>query len=372
MKQKNNAIRMFVPFMSLDISESLEPVLRSGWIGEGPKVHEFETKLSRIVGVPHVVTVNSGTSALHLALVLAGVQRGDEVITTAQTMLATSSSILQQGAKPVFADIQYETGNLSPTSIEKKVTKKTKAILVVHWGGYPCDMNEIHRIAKKHNLIVIEDAAHALGATYHNKPIGSLSPLTTFSFQAIKLITTGDGGAIAIKSSRTFNQARRLKWFGIDRDKRKASELGEPLFNVSELGYKYHMNDINATIGLCNLTHLRNLLRQRRKNAKRLNSALNKIQGITPHLQAPDRQSAYWLYLVHVEKRLNFIRMMKDRGIETSVVHSRIDSNSIFGGLTQELEQLESYNKTHLALPIHNSLTDEDVSYMIDTIRSGW
>jgi perosamine synthetase len=171
-------------------------------LSEGRLVKEFEEKLEKELGLKNPIAVNSGTSALHLAIVLAGIGPGDEVILPAQTFIATGLVIAQEKAVPVFADIQYKTGNIDPNKIEEKITKKTKAILVVHWGGTPCDMDEIHTIAKKHKLVVIEDAAHALGATYKKRPIGSISDFTCFSFQAIKHLTTGDGGAVCVKDPK--------------------------------------------------------------------------------------------------------------------------------------------------------------------------
>ncbi|MCR4336256.1 MAG: aminotransferase class I/II-fold pyridoxal phosphate-dependent enzyme, partial [Candidatus Omnitrophica bacterium] len=214
-------------------------VLKSGYVGQGPVVDELEKYFKDVSGAPYNVTVNSGTSALHLAVILAGVNRGDEVITTAQTMMATSHAILMQGAKPVFADVQLSSGNIDPMDIEHRITKKTKAILVVHWAGCPCDMDEIHSLARRHNLMVIEDAAHAIGATYKGRPIGSISPMTCFSFQAIKHVTGGDGGMLSLLNEENKIFASRLRWFGIDRDQRKPTLLGEHEWDVTQLGYKY-------------------------------------------------------------------------------------------------------------------------------------
>jgi perosamine synthetase len=174
--------------------ESAAEVLKSGWINQGCKVKQFESELCTRLGLCRPVTVNSGTAALDLALALAGVVPGDEVILPAQTFIATGMVILGRQAKPVFADIQLQIGNICPESISQKITERTKAIIPVHWGGYPCDLDEINNLAKTHNLTVIEDAAHALGASYKGKSIGSISRLTAFSFQAIKHLTTGDGG----------------------------------------------------------------------------------------------------------------------------------------------------------------------------------
>ena len=194
--------------------------------------------------------MNSGTSALRLALALIGVGPGDEVISTPYTMVATNTAILEQYAKPVFADIKYHSINIDPADIGHRISDRTKAIMCVHWGGYPCDMDEIHKIASDYKIPVIEDAAHALGASYKNKPIGTISEFTTFSFQAIKHLTTGDGGLLSVKSESKFKEGLRRRWFGIDRANRKKTFIEDPVDDIKEVGYKYHMNDIAATIGL--------------------------------------------------------------------------------------------------------------------------
>ncbi|MFH1408654.1 MAG: DegT/DnrJ/EryC1/StrS family aminotransferase [Nanoarchaeota archaeon] len=364
-------IRMFSPYIADSCAEAVTQVLDSRYIGEGPKVAALEKAIKDRLNIPFPVALNSGTAAIHLALVMAGVKAGDEVITTAQTMMATSHAILAQQATPVFADIQYENGNIDPKDIGHRITPKTKAILVVHWTGYPCDMDEITEIAKKHSLLVIEDAAHALGATYKGRPIGAISPYTAFSLQAIKHITTGDGGMLSLTDKAKYDEARRRRWYGIDRENRKPSEDGEPIWDVTEVGYKYHMNDIAASIGLENMKHFSELFAQRKSFTKQYHEALKDISGITLMTKKDDRESANWLFALHVERRLDFIRMLKEKGIEASVVHNRIDTNAVFGGI-RDLPQLERYTKTHVCLPLHNSLTKDDIQTVIDAIKGGW
>ncbi len=365
-------LKMFSVYMSDKSIERVIKTLRSGFIGEGSVVKEFEDKLKEIVEIPFPVALNSGTSALHLALVMAGVKAGDEVITTAQTMMATSHAILHQQARPVFSDVQYGTANIDPNDIEHRITEKTKAILVVHWAGYPCNLDEIHTIARKYSLTVIEDAAHALGATYHGKTIGTISPFTCFSFQAIKHVTSGDGGALCLLSREQYEEALRRRWYGIDRVKRKPSILGEPEWNVTEVGFKYHMNDIAASIGLENLKLLPQLLQRRQAIASYYREHLQGISGLTLFESESDRTSAYWLFTMHVERRGDFVHMLRSKGIEASVVHLRIDTNDIFGSLRTDLPVLDKLTETHISLPIHNHLTDEDISYIVDCVKAGW
>lgn len=347
-------------------------VLQSTMVSEGAKVKEFEDALHTTLGIEHPVAVNSGTSALHLALVTAGIGPGDEVILPAQTFIATGFSILMCGARPVFADIDPSTGNLDPVSVRAKITERTKAIMLVHWGGYPCDVTEFDILAKEHHLIVIEDAAHALGAIYRDKPIGAISPLTIFSFQAIKHVTTGDGGAVACLSQAHFERARRLRWFGIDRMHDAPSILGERTYNLSEVGYKYHMNNVAAAIGLGNLIDFPQQLARRRAIAGRYRHALQKVSGVRLLRSDDDREGAYWLFTLLVERRLDFIKALQARAIPTSVVHLRIDRNGVFGGITPELTGQEKFDNEQIAIPIHSNLSDAEVEQVIEAIMKGW
>jgi perosamine synthetase len=365
-------ISMFKPYVNEKAIERVVQTLRSGWIGEGPAVKEFEREIGARVGNPHAVAVNSGTSALHLALLVAGVRAGDEVITTAQTMLASTQAILAVGAKPVYADIQYLTGNLEPSSVAAHVTERTRAVLGVDWGGYPCDWDELHAVVKDRPIAVIEDAAHALGARYRGRPIGSVCRYTCFSFQAIKHLTTVDGGMLTVSTPEERQRAARLRWFGLDRDLRQPSVLGEPIWNVKELGFKYHMNDVAASIGLGNLEDAEVNLRRRRDISARYREELARVPGLTLWERRSDRESADWLFSIHVERREDFCRALAARGVETSVVHLRIDRNDLCGGERPDLPVLRRFTDTHVSLPLHPLLTNDDISTVIAAVRKGW
>jgi perosamine synthetase len=347
-------------------------VLRSGFVSEGEMVRKFENGLTKKLGHVNPVAVNSGTSALHLGLTLAGVGPDDEVILPAQTFVASGLAVLMTGAMPIFADIQYETGNIDPESIKHEITDKTKAIMPVHWAGYPCDMDEINEIADNNNLVVIEDAAHALGASYNGKPIGSISDFTAFSFQAIKHLTTGDGGALCCLDDNHYREARNRRWFGIDRKNSKPSVLGERLFDVKKVGYKYHMNDIAAAIGLGNLEVFAEKLKSRRDIADIYRKELKNISGLQLLDYKDDRQSAYWLFTILVENRLEFINRMKEAEIPVSVVHRRIDRFSVFDRQTTGLVNQEKFDENQIAIPIHSGLTDENIHRIISSVNSGW
>ncbi|HWX17784.1 MAG TPA: DegT/DnrJ/EryC1/StrS family aminotransferase [Chthoniobacterales bacterium] len=346
--------------------------LRSGLISEGKQVKRFEEELIARFGMVRPVALNSGTTALHLALVLADVKAGDEVIIPPQTFIATGMAVLMQGAVPVFADIQYETANIAPNSIRKKITRRTKAIIPVHWAGYPCDLDEISEIARAENLAVIEDAAHALGATYHGEPIGAISRFTCFSFQAIKHLTTGDGGVLCCLRPEDEKRARIRRWFCIDRDNSTPSFLGERVYDADEVGYKYHLNDLGAAIGLGNLEVFPQVLARLREISNRYRREFSAVRGLTLLESKPDRRSADWLFTMLVERRDDFLRALQSRGVPASVLHQRIDRNSVFGGRRKDLLNMDRFNDHQASVPLHAGLSDEEVGTVIATVKAGW
>ena len=363
-------------YISAEAVELASETLRSGWVSEGPMVERFEKALAERFGMANPVAMNSETSALHLALVLSGVGAGDEVILPAQTFIATGAVILMCGAKPVFADIDQRTGNILPEEISVKVTPHTRAVIPVHHGGLPCDMREINAIATHAGISVIEDAAHAMGATYRGAPIGSFSRFTCFSFQATKHLTTGDGGALCCLFKDDYERARLLRWFGIDRKNAKPSILGEREFNVRQCGYKYHMNDLAAAVGLGNLQGFERRLVQRRQKASAWAVGLSGVSGIElmkyESCTVPKpRKHAYWFFSLLVERREDFIRKVASAGMEASVVHLRIDRNACFGG-PYDLPGQAEFERRHVALPVHEGVGMEAIQAVVQAIREGW
>jgi perosamine synthetase len=276
------------------------------------------------------------------------------------------------GAKPVFADIQPHTGNIDPVSIRAKITSRTKAVMPVHWAGCPCDMDEINALARAHNLAVIEDAAHALGATYKGCSVGSLSRFTAFSFQAIKHLTTGDGGALCCLDEQDYADAKRRRWFGIDRLRHLPSILGEREYNLETIGFKYHLNDLGAAVGLGNLLDLLDNLARHRRIAAAYQTNLQNVPGLTLLKYQPDRESSWWLFTVLVERRMDFIRALKDRGIPASVVHQRIDHNDVFGGPYHDLVNQHFFDERQVSLPIHVGLKNDDLENIVASVQEGW
>jgi len=365
-------IPLFTTFVHPTAAERVGEVLASTHLSEGKQVKAFEAKLTDELGLLHPAALNSGTSALHLALEVAGVGPGDEVILSAQTFIASAITIVQAGAKPVFADIYYENGNINPADIEHRITERTKAIMVVHWGGYPCDMAEIQAIATRHGLVVIEDAAHALGATYQGQAIGSISDYTCFSFQAIKHLTTGDGGALCARDEAKAKEVFRRRWFGIDRANSPVSEIGERVYDLTDVGYKYHLSDYAATLGLANMNGFPERMALRRQRVEQYQTGLQNVPGLTHFVHQSDRVSANWLFGFHVENRLAFIRSMKAQGVITSVVHDGIDHNTLFGGKRMELVNQRRFDETQIHIPLHDGLTAEQADYIIAAVKRGW
>ena len=364
-----------INFFNTTISEqgkkNVLDVLNSGMISAGKKADEFEVKLSEY-GLINPVTLNSGTVTMHLALIASGVGPGDEVIIPSQTFISTGLAVLYVGAKPIFADINKYDGNISVESIREKITNKTKAIIPVHWGGYPCDMDGIGKIAEEYGLSVIEDAAHAFGSKYKNKLIGSISRFTSFSFQAIKHLTTGDGGALCCLNSEDVVTVKRLRWFDIDRENSKTGVLGEREYDAVNVGYKYHMNDLSSSLGLGNLQVIEDRLSKIQNIASYYNEELSNVNGITLMDYKSDRESSYWLYPILVENRDAFVKKMKDNNIPVSVVHVGIDKNTVFGGKDMSLLNQRYFDNNQIHLPINDSLQKEDIKYIIETIKQGW
>ena len=344
---------------------NVKVVLDNGYLSEGVWVDDFERKVEETFGYKNCVALNSCTSALHLALVLAGVKVGDEVILPAQTFKSTGDVIIHCGAKPVFADIDRATGNISPEDAWRKATDKTKAVVCVSWGGTPANLSYLHDLCLTRGLALIQDNAHALGSTYDGKPIADYGDFSCFSFQAIKALTTGDGGMLTCKHPHDHYRAGKLRWFDIDRENDKVGFDGERMYDSHEAGFKYHMNNLAAAVGLGNLHGVK----ERQARRKWVADQYDQIHGLT---SANREGSSDWLYTCIIDNRDDFIRMMRSKNIPVSVVHNGIDRNSIFGGIDRSLANQRYWDEHHICLPCHSGLTDEDVQKVCDAVRGGW
>ena len=296
-------VPLFYPFIPKGVEAEVLDTLRSRWIGQGPKVDLFESKFQQqFLGDCKPLAVGSGTDALHLAYLLAGVKAGDEVICPVFTCTATNIPLLYIGARPVFVDIDPGSLNIDVKKIENLINDKTRAISVVHYGGLPCDMDALSALSKKYNVPIIEDAAQAIGASFADRKIGSISDFTVFSFQAIKHITSGDGGLLSIKDPELLEKAKRLRWFGIDRD---AKQGGIWENDIYEVGYKYQMTDLGAAVALAGLNQFDEMFAHRRMLAEKYANGLSsivdvKIVGKTFE-EASGCINANWLMTVFAE-----------------------------------------------------------------------
>jgi perosamine synthetase len=365
-------IVLFHPHVPPAAADAVTRTLQTRWIGQGPQVEEFERRFAeRFCPGRRAIAVSSGTSALHLAYVMAGIGEGDEVITPVFTCTATNIPLLYQRAVPVFADVQPDTLNIDPAHVRELVTARTRAIICVHYGGYPCDMDELHAIARERGIPVIEDAAHALGATYRGKAIGSISEFTMFSFQAIKHLTTGDGGMVVCKTDAEAMLAARLRWFGIDRQAKLLSRWEN---DIREVGYKYQMTDIAASMGLAGLLGFDETLAYRKKLLGRYCQGLRAIPGIEVVGADSDesREHAAWTCTILAERRPDLQRKLREAEIESDPVHFRNDQYTIFKRFRRDAPNMDRVEQRYLVLPLHTRMAEADVQRVCETIRSGW
>lgn len=364
------SIPLFYPTIPQAARDAVQHTLKSQWIGQGPKVELFENKFQQKFNTYPTVAVGAGTDALHLAYILAGLKRGDEVIAPVFTCTATNLPLLWEGINIKFADIEKDSLNISVDHVKSLITRKTKAIVIVDYGGLPCNLAALQSLADDHKIPLIEDAAHSLGAKYHDGYIGGLSDFTIFSFQAIKLLTTGDGGMLTIKNAGKVEKARRLRWFGIDR---KAKSLNNWDNQITEVGYKYQMNDIAASIGLATLPSVTSYIRHRRELFLEYKKLLKGIPGIKIlNDEEKNKTHAHWLMTVAVEKRKDFEKSMEAHRIGSSQTHYRNDRYKIFGGKRKDLPNMDAMEDKYTLLPLTGKMTIADVAYICKLIRRGW
>jgi perosamine synthetase len=378
-------IQLFEPVIRDESIEAVKRILKSGWIGMGPETESFERNFSRYIGCKYTVGLNSCTSALHLAMKLLGIRYGDEVITTPLTFVSTNHAILYEGGIPVFSDIDPVTLEIDPESVEINITKKTKAILVVHYGGYPVDMDRIRKISIQYNIPVVEDCAHACGAFYQARKIGSLSAINCFSFHAVKNLPMGDGGAVTTDSRIYEQRLKKLRWLGINKDTYSRTENDGVVdgkvyawkYNVDEIGYKYHMNDIQAAIGNSQLKYLDSDNKRRREIAGMYVSGLHDVKGIRiPKWYDSDFNAVYGivsaqhLFVILAERREDLITHLKNNGINPGVHYIRNDFFSMYSA--KRLLGMEDVQEKLLSLPMHVNLSDDDVKRVVSIIQKGW
>lgn len=371
-----------IPYSRQSIDEddikAVVDVLRSDFLTQGPKVQEFESALSEYCGSKYSVVFSSGTAALHAAYFAAGIGQGDEIITSPITFVATANASLYLGAKPVFADVEMQTGNIDPASAEKLITEKTKALVPVHYAGHPVDIDAIHDIAKRHNLIVIEDACHAIGAAYNGKKVGSLSDMTIFSFHPVKPITTGEGGAVLTDSKGYYEKLLMFRSHGITKEKFANSPHGDWYYEMHYLGNNYRLTDIQSAIGISQLSKLDMFIQKRKNIAQKYNEIFSGNKFFDLPKEKHYASSSWHLYPVqlkdtYAKKKDEIFRKLREKGLGVQVHYMPAYFHPYYVKMGYELgicPKAELFYKKQLSLPLHHAMSDEDIRRVIEEVNN--
>ncbi len=350
--------------------ESVVKVLQSDWITQGPSIDQFEKSLAEYCGAKFAVAVNNGTTALHVAYLAAGLKPGDEVITTSTTFVATSNMVLACGAKPVFCDIRLDTNNIDEDKIEKLITRRTKMIVPVHLAGQPCNMKKILKIAKKYKLKVVEDAAHALGASYQGKKIGSLqSDMTTFSFHPVKSITTGEGGAILTNSKKLYNKMRLLRTHGIVKN-------AQGFIEMKTFGYNYRITDFQAALGINQMKKLDTFIAKRQQIVVRYEEELQGCEQIILPQEVTGSKSSWHIYVIRVKNpkhRLPLINFLKSKGIGVNFHYPPVYSHPFYKRIIKckdkDFPETTKYAKSAITIPCYQDLSQKEAVFITEAIK---
>ena len=379
MTSKTMEIPFHKPYISDDEIAEVLDTLRSGWITMGPKTVKFEEEFAKYIGSKQAIAVNSGTAALHLALKAIDLKAGDEVVIPTTTFTATGEVVCYFNAKPILVDVDRRTHNIAISEIEKAITSKTRAIIPVHFGGQPCDMDEIKEIAKKRNLFVIEDAAHVLPAFYKTEKVGTISDITCFSFYSTKPLATGEGGMITTENPEWSDHMKVLRLHGISKDAwKRYSKEGSWYYEVTEAGFKYNMTDLQAALGLPQLRKVDRLWERRKEIAAKYTKAFVSLQEIVAPYIAPGRETSWHLYVIKLNvealkiDRNSLIEKLKEKGIETSVhfipLHRQPFYKNTFGYDSKDFPNAEWIYERSISLPIYPGMKDEEIDYVIENV----
>jgi len=362
-------IPLFTPHVGEEEINAVTEVLRSKWWGLGPKTQEFENRFASYIGSKYAIALNSATAGLHLSLKVLNITSG-EILVPAITFISTALAADYNNCTPVFVDVNEDTLTMDIEDLKRKITKKSKAIIPVHYGGHPCDMDEINQIAKEHNLFVIEDAAHASGAEYKGKKVGSLADMAVFSFHPVKNLATGDGGMITTNDEEVNKRLRKLRWCGINKDTfTREGKSYSWYYEIDELGYKFHMNDINAAIGLAQLAKLDNFNNRRREIFEKYNTELKNI--VQTPIEKEHIKSAIHNYAIKVpeEKRDALMDFLAQKGISTGVHYFPLHLHPIYKHIKADVPVSDRIWKKIVLLPMFPDLTKEQIEYIISSVK---
>ena len=341
----------------------LQSVLYGGMLAEGEYVYEFERRFAEHFGLPEVLGFSSGTAALHVAMLSCGVQPGDEIITTSMTAEPTNTTIIQVGAIPVFADVDPDSGNLDPDSVEACIGPRTRAILVVHYAGYPARLSALRDIADRHGIALIEDCAHALGARDQNGPIGTTGDAAIFSFQAIKHMTTIDGGALVLRDHARMRDARKLRWFGLEKGVPRTE------VDITRIGYKYNMTNVAGAIGLHQLAGIDAALDRHRENGRFFDAELAGVPGLQPAHVVDGAEPTYWIYTLLCDDSEAVERRLAEVGVGASKLHRPNHYHSVFAPYRRPLPGLDSFYRRLLHIPGGWWVDDDARARIVDALR---
>jgi dTDP-4-amino-4,6-dideoxygalactose transaminase len=377
---RKNFLVFGAPLIEAPEIDEIVATMNSGWLGTGPRVARFEQDFAAFKGVKHVAAVNSGTAALHLSMLVAGLQAGDEVIAPAMTFCATINAIIHTGATPVLADIDDQTMNIDPARIEEKITSKTRAILPVHFAGRPCDMDSLGALARKHKLKIIEDCAHAIEAEYKGEKTGTLGDFGCFSFYVTKNICTGEGGMVIARSEKDISRIKIMALHGMSKDAwQRFDDKGYKHYYVFDCGYKYNMMDLQAGIGIQQLKRIEPYWHRRRSIWQRYNEGLAGLPIGLPAEPAPDTRHAYHLYTIMVDEekcgisRDAFLEAMTARNIGIGVHYLSIPEHPFyqqtFGWQPEDYTNAMQIGRQTVSIPLSAKLTDMDVTDVITAVR---
>jgi perosamine synthetase len=380
---KKNSRETYLPYGKQWIEEddikAVVDVLKGDFLTTGPYIGEFERAVADYVGAKYAVAFSNGTAALHGACFAAGIGEGDEVITTPITFAASANCVIYQGGTPVFADIDEKTYNINPQEIEKKVTEKTKAIIPVDFTGQPVNLDAIHEIAKKHNLVVIEDAAHALGAKYKGKMVGSLSDMTMFSFHPVKHITSGEGGIITTNSKEFYDKLMMFRSHGITRDADKMIENHGPwYYEMQFLGYNYRMTDFQAALGVSQLKKIDRFVSRRKKYVEMYNEAFREVKQFTTPFQFKDSDSSWHLYIIKLDldtlsvSRKEIFQALQAKNIGVNVHYIPVHLLPYYkemGHKNGDYPIAEDLYERIISLPLFPAMEEKDVQDVIDAVK---